>query len=193
MIAVLSAVLLVEGAFTYQRNRAVGLARSTSGKTQSQSRPGKSGRDSNWPLLTIKLASCSDCRRTVPKSRRAGTVRRTICCSTGRWPMTAPGDSSSALRSCNRPRRACRTRTCTRKSGMEYGKMGKYPEALDALATAEKTGIRASRMTYYYLGQYLQAIQGNRGAGASKTTGTCWRWIPATHPRASFGPHGRVR
>ncbi|MBV9770657.1 MAG: tetratricopeptide repeat protein [Bryobacterales bacterium] len=44
--------------------------------------------------------------------------------------------------------------------GMEYGKIGRYPEALDALTTAQKLDPSFA-MTYYYLGN-IHAIQGNQ-------------------------------
>jgi tetratricopeptide (TPR) repeat protein len=44
--------------------------------------------------------------------------------------------------------------------GMEYGKIGKYPEALDALTMAERLNPNFA-MTYYYLGN-IHAIQGNQ-------------------------------
>ncbi len=47
---------------------------------------------------------------------------------------------------------------------MEYGKIGKYPEALDALAKAQ--GLDPGfAMTYYYLGN-IHSIQGNQAQAA---------------------------
>ena len=44
--------------------------------------------------------------------------------------------------------------------GMEYGKQGKYPEALEALATAERLNPKFE-MTYVYRGNIFE-VQGDK-------------------------------
>ena len=70
--------------------------------------------------------------------------------------------------------------------GMEYGKMGKYPQALDALATAVKLDPDFA-MTYFYLRQHPQR-PGRQGREPRKSTGTRWRWIRRINRRATLWP-----
>ena len=50
--------------------------------------------------------------------------------------------------------------------GMEYGKQGKYPEALDALATAERLNPKFE-MTYVYRGGVYE-LQGDKDRAAEE-------------------------
>ena len=52
--------------------------------------------------------------------------------------------------------------------GMEYGKQGNYPEALEALATAEKSDPKFA-MTYVYRGNIFE-VQGDNAAPRPRNT-----------------------
>ena len=159
LIGSLALVLVVEGALTYQRNllwgSAIDMWKDTVSKSPQKLRPRFQ--------LAMRRFSGGRLRRLggrIPKSRRTGAARTMTCCSIGRWPTTAPGTRSRRSRSFSRRPRSIPSAHVYSQIGMEYGKMGKYPEALDALATAQRLDPGFA-MTYYYLGN-IHAIQGNQ-------------------------------
>ncbi len=159
MIAVLSAVLLVEGVFTYQRNElwasAIDIWKDTVAKSPGKVRP-------RYQLAYVyyQAGQCSDAAeqygKTAELSNRVGADLLLD------WALAydCAGRSEDALAKLKLAAERMPNAHIYSQLGMEYGKMGRYPEALEALAKAQKRNPRFA-MTYFYLGN-IYSIQGNR-------------------------------
>ncbi len=173
----LSLVLVVEGSFTYQTKSAVGLARSISGKTRSSKSPQKLRPRFQLAFAPIfKLAIVADAVDEFQKGRRAGTseVRSVARLGAGvrlRWKLAAGHRETAAGRGPRHPNAHVYSQI-----GMEYGKMGKYPEALDALATAQRTGSQLRLDDLCTTSATYSACKATRRR-PRKTTGARWRSI----------------
>lgn len=159
LIAVLSAVLLAESVFTYQRNElwasAIDIWKDTVAKSPTKYRP-------RFQLAYVyyQAGQCSDAAEQY--ERTAKLTKRPEADLLLDWALAddCAGRPEDALAKLKLAAQKLPTAHIYSQIGMEYGKMGRYPEALDALATAQKKSPRFG-MTYFYLGN-IYSIQGNR-------------------------------
>jgi tetratricopeptide (TPR) repeat protein len=158
LIGSLALVLVVEGAFTYQRNllwgSAIDIWKDTVAKSPQKLRP-------RFQLAFAELQSgaCSD---SVNDFQKAASLEPATDDLLVDWALAydCAGSPQQAIAKFQEAAAHHPDGHVYSQIGMEYGKMGKYPEALDALATAQRLDAGFA-MTYYYLGN-IHAIQGNR-------------------------------
>jgi len=158
VIGVLAVVLVVEAVFTYQRNQlwgnAVDIWKDTVAKSPQGLRP-----RFQLAYVEFQAGSCTD---AVADYQVASQLARPTMDLYIDWALAydCAGNSEQALATLQKAVASRPNAHVYSQIGMEYGKMGKYAEALDALATAEKLNPRFA-MTYFYLGN-IHSIQGNR-------------------------------
>jgi tetratricopeptide (TPR) repeat protein len=157
-IGVLALVLVVEGAMTYQRNLLWGSAIDTWKDTVSKS-PQKLRPRFQLAFAYFHAAACSD---SVDEFQKAAALEPPTYDLLLDWALAydCAGNPQQAIAKFQQAAAQHPDGQTYSQIGMEYGKMGKYPEALDALATAQRLDPSFA-MTYYYLGN-VHAIQGNQ-------------------------------
>lgn len=151
-------VLIVEGALTYQRNllwsNTVDIWKDTVSKSPEKYRP-------RFQLAHAEYdaGSCSDAAEQYQKVASMERPKYDLLLDWG-LAYDCAGNPQQALAKLQQSAEMKPSAHIYSQIGMEYGKMGKYPEALAALEIARKRKPRFA-MTYYYLGN-VHASQGNQ-------------------------------
>lgn len=156
-VGALALVLVVEGAITYQRNllwgNAIDIWKDTVAKSPEKLRP-----RFQLAFAEFQAGTCSD---SVADFQKASALEPPTYDLLLDWALAhdCAGHPQQAVAKLQQAAAQHADGHVYSQIGMEYGKMGKYPEALDALATAQRLDPGFA-MTYYYLGN-IHAIQGN--------------------------------
>ncbi len=158
LIGSLALLLVVEGALTYQRNLLWGSAIDIWKDTVSKS-PRKLRPRFQLAMADFQAAACSD---SVDEFQKAAALEPPAYDLLLDWSLAydCAGNRQQALAKLNQAVAQHPSAHVYSQIGKEYGAMGKYPEALDALATARRLDPRFA-MTYYYLGN-IAVIQGDQ-------------------------------
>lgn len=157
LIGSLAVVLVAEGAITYQRNlpwgNAIEIWKDTVSKSPRKLRP-----RFQLAFAEFQAGACAD---SVDEFQRAATLEPPTYDLLLDWALAydCAGNPQQAIAKLQQAAAEHPDGHLYSQIGMEYGKIGKYPEALDALATAQRLDPGFA-MTYYYLGN-IHAIQGN--------------------------------
>jgi protein O-mannosyl-transferase len=162
LITSLAAVLVIEGALTYQRNElwssAIALWQDSVSKSPHKLRP-------RFQLASayFQAGSCSNAVDEFQKAAQIEPARYDLLLD---WALAydCAGQPDQAIAKLKQAAAIHGSAHVYSQLGMQYGKMGKYPEALDALRAAEKLDPNFA-MTYYYLGN-IHSIQGDRARAA---------------------------
>jgi protein O-mannosyl-transferase len=158
LIGSLALVLVVEGALTYQRNLlwggAIDIWKDTVSKSPQKLRP-------RFQLAQAYFQT-ADCADSVDEFGKAAALEPPAYDLLLDWGLAydCAGNSQLAIAKFQQAAAQHPNAHTYSQLGMEYGKVGKYPEALEALSTAQRLNPGFA-MTYYYLGN-IHAIQGNR-------------------------------
>ncbi len=158
LITVLSVVLVLEAGATYQRNElwgnAIDMWKDSVAKSPNKVRPRFQ--------LALKYYQAGQCTDSVEEFGRAAQVEPPTWSLLLDWGLAydCAGNSDEAIAKFNQAALIEKDAHVYSQLGMEYGKMGKYPQALDALDTAVKLEPTFA-MTYFYLGN-IHNIQGDR-------------------------------
>jgi tetratricopeptide (TPR) repeat protein len=158
LIGSLALVLVVEGALTYQRNllwgSAIDIWKDTVSKSPQKLRP-------RFQLAQAYFQT-ADCADSVDEFGKAAALEPPAYDLLLDWGLAydCAGNSQLAIAKFQQAAAQHPNAHTYSQLGMEYGKVGKYPEALEALSTAQRLNPGFA-MTYYYLGN-IHAIQGNR-------------------------------
>jgi len=162
LVTALSAILIIEAAATYQRNQlwnsAIDLWKDTVSKSPNKYRP-----RFQLAFAYYLAGDSADALEQFQKTADLGKITFDLMLDWGQAYDTA-GKMDQALEKFKQAAAIERNAHVYSQIGMEDGKMGKYPEALDALATAQKLDPRFA-MTYYTLGNVYE-MQGNRAQAA---------------------------
>jgi protein O-mannosyl-transferase len=158
LIGVLALVLIAEGALTYQRNLLWGSAIDIWKDTVSKS-PAKLRPRFQLAFAEFQSAACSDSVDEFGKAAALEPPKYDLLLD---WALAydCAGNPQQAIAKLQQAAVEHPSAHVYSQIGKEYGGMGKYPEALEALETAQRLDPRFA-MTYYYLGN-IHAIQGNR-------------------------------
>jgi tetratricopeptide (TPR) repeat protein len=154
----LALVLVVEGAITYQRNvlwsSAVDIWKDTVSKSPQKLRP-----RFQLAFAYFQVASCNN---SIDEFQKAAALEPPQFDLLLDWALAydCAGNSQQAIAKLQQAVAQHPSAHVYSQIGMEYGKTGKYPEALDALAAARRLDPGFA-MTYYYLGN-IHAIQGDQ-------------------------------
>jgi protein O-mannosyl-transferase len=157
-IGTLALVLIVEGALTYQRNllwgSAIDMWKDTVSKSPQKLRP-------RFQLAQayFQTAACADSADEYGKAAALEPPDWELLLDWG-LAYDCAGNPRQAIAKFQQAAARHPDGHVYSQIGMEYGKIGKYQEALDALATAQRLDPGFA-MTYYYLGN-IHAIQGNQ-------------------------------
>ena len=154
LAGVLAAVLVVEGGFTYQRNvlwgSETGLWSDTVTKSPNKYRP-----RFQLALADFHAGACGDSVEQYQKTAELAPVTWDLLLD---WALAydCAGNSAQAIAKFQEAATRHPSAHMYSQLGREYGKIGKYPEALDALAMAQRLEPGFA-MTYYTLGDVHQA------------------------------------
>ena len=157
LVGVLALVLVIEGAITYQRNllwgSEIAIWKDTASKSPRKLRPRY-----QLAMADFHAAACAD---SVDEFQKAATLEPPTWDLLLDWALAydCAGNQQQAIAKLQQAAAQHPNAHVYSQIGMEYGKTGNYPEALEALATAERLDPGFA-MTYYYLGN-IHAIQGN--------------------------------
>ena len=174
LIAGLSLVLLAEGAATYQRNQlwanAIDLWKDSVAKSPNKVRPRFQ--------LAFKYYQAGRCAEAVEEFGKAAQLEPPKFNLLLDWALAydCNGNGDEALAKLTQASMIQKDAHIYSQIGMEYGKMGKYPQALDALQTAVKMDPNFG-MTYFYLGN-VHSAQGDRARAAEE-----YRHVLALEPQ----------
>jgi tetratricopeptide (TPR) repeat protein len=156
-IGALTLVLVVEGAITYQRNllwgNEIDIWKDTVAKSPRKLRPRL------WlAQAEYHAAACAD---SVGEYQKAAAMEPPTWDLLLNWGLAydCAGNSPQAIAKFQQAVAQHPSAHTYSQLGRQYGKSGQYPEALDALTTAQHLDPGFA-MTYYYLGN-IHAIQGN--------------------------------
>jgi protein O-mannosyl-transferase len=157
-VGVLALVLVVEGAITYQRNllwgSAIDMWKDAVSKSPQKLRP-------RFQLAQayFQAGACTD---SVDEFGKAAALEPPAYDLLLDWGLAydCAGNPQQAIAKFQQAAAQHPNAHTYSQLGMEYGKVGKYPEALEALSAAQRLDAGFA-MTYYYLGN-IHAIQGNR-------------------------------
>jgi tetratricopeptide (TPR) repeat protein len=158
LVGTLALVLVVEGVLTYQRNllwsNAVDIWKDTVSKS-----PGKYRAGFQLARAEYDAGSCSEAAEQYQRIAGMGRPHYDLLLD---WALAydCAGDSQQAIAKFQQSAALHPTAHIYSQIGMEYGKVGKYPEALAALQIARQRNPRFA-MTYYYLGN-VHAGQGDQ-------------------------------
>jgi tetratricopeptide (TPR) repeat protein len=158
LIGTLALVLVVEGALTYQRNllwgSAIDIWKDTAAKSPRKLRP-------RFQLAFVEFQSGA-CADSVNDFQKAATLQPPTYDLLLDWGLAydCAGNQQQAIAKFQQAAALNPNGQTYSQIGMEYGKAGKYTEALEALETAQRLEPGFA-MTYYYLGN-IHAIQGNQ-------------------------------
>jgi tetratricopeptide (TPR) repeat protein len=158
LIGSLCLVLAAEGAMTYQRNllwgSAIDIWKDTVSKSPRKLRPRFQ--------LAFAYFQAASCTNAVDEFQKAAALEPPKFDLLLDWALAydCAGNSPRAIATLQQAAGQHPNAHVYSQIGMEYGKIGKYPEALDALSKAQQLDPSFA-MTYYYLGN-IHAIQGNQ-------------------------------
>jgi protein O-mannosyl-transferase len=158
LIGTLALVLVVEGALTYQRNllwgSAIDIWKDTAAKSPQKLRP-------RFQLAFVEFQSGA-CADSINDFQKAASLQPPTSDLLLDWGLAydCAGNPQQAIAKFQQAAALNPNGQTYSQIGMEYGKAGKYPEALEALGTAQRLEPGFA-MTYYYLGN-IHAIQGNQ-------------------------------
>lgn len=164
MIALLSAVLLAEAALCYQRNElwssAVDIWKDTVAKSPAKIRPRFQ--------LAYAYYQAQHCGEAVEEYSKAAQIEPAKYELLLDWALAydCAGNPTEAINKLKQAASMSRSAHVYSQIGMEFGKQGKYPEAIVALATAEQLDPKFG-MTYAYRGNVYE-VQGNVAAAAQE-------------------------
>jgi tetratricopeptide (TPR) repeat protein len=157
-IGTLAVVLLLEGALTYQRNllwsNSVDIWKDTVAKSPDKYRP-----RFQLAYALYQAGSCSDAAEQYAKAATIEKPRYDLFLDWG-LAYDCAGDPQRALEKLQSSAELKRDAHIFSQIGMEYGKIGKYPEALKSLERARRANPRFA-MTYYYMGN-IHSLQGDQ-------------------------------
>jgi tetratricopeptide (TPR) repeat protein len=154
LAGVLAAVLVVEGALTYQRNvlwgSEAGLWSDTVAKSPNKYRP-----RFQLALADFHAGACAESVEQYQKTAELAPVTWDLLLD---WALAydCAGNSAQAIAKFQEAATRHPSAHTYSQLGREYGKTGKYPEALDALGMAQRLDPGFA-MTYYTLGDVHQA------------------------------------
>jgi Tfp pilus assembly protein PilF len=174
LIAALSLVLLAEGAATYQRNllwaSAIDLWKDSVAKSPNKLRPRFQ--------LAFKYYQAGRCAESVEEFGKAAQLEPPKFNLLLDWALAydCNGNGEEALAKLTQASLIQKDAHVYSQIGMEYGKMGKYPQALDALQTAVNLDPNFG-MTYFYLAN-VHSAQGDRARAAEE-----YRHVLALEPQ----------
>jgi hypothetical protein len=156
-VGTLALVLVVEGVFTYQRNLLWGSEIDIWKDAVSKS-PRKVRPRFQLAMADFQASACSD---SVDEFQKAAALRQPSYDLLLDWALAydCAGNTAQALAKFQLATAMHPSAHTYSQLGREYGKIGRYPEALDALTTAQRLEPRFA-MTYYYLGN-IHVIQGD--------------------------------
>ena len=158
MFAVLGVVLLAEGALSYQRNElwgnAVAIWKDTAQKSPHKLRP-------RYQLAFVEFQQQA-CSASVDDYAKAAEIEPPSHDLLVDWALAydCAGQSDAAIAKLKQAVTVQPTAHAYSMLAREYGKTGRYPEALDALEKGEKADPNFA-MTYYTRGAVYES-QGNR-------------------------------
>jgi protein O-mannosyl-transferase len=162
LIGSLCLVLAAEGVMTYQRNvlwgSAIDIWKDTVSKSPRKLRPRFQ--------LAFAYFQAASCTNSVDEFQKAATLEPPKFDLLLDWALAydCAGNSPQAIATLQQAAAQHPNAHVYSQIGMEYGRIGKYPEALDALTAAQRLDPGFA-MTYYYLGN-IHAIQGNQAQAA---------------------------
>jgi hypothetical protein len=162
LIGSLCLILAAEGAMTYQRNllwgSAIDIWKDTVSKSPRKLRPRFQ--------LAFAYFQAASCANSVDEFQKAAELEPPKSDLLLDWALAydCAGNSQLAIAKLQQAAVQQPSAHVYSQIGMEYGKMGKYPEAMDALSVAQRLDPGFA-MTYYYLGN-IHAIQGNQAQAA---------------------------
>jgi protein O-mannosyl-transferase len=163
-IAVLGLVVLAEAGLTYQRNQlyssAIAIWKDTAEKSPAKVRP-------RFQLAYAYYQS-QHCSEAVGEYAKAAALQKPTYDLLLDWALAYdcaanPDQTIAKLRQAAATKKNAHVYS---QIGMEYGKQGKYPEAMDALATAQQLDPKFA-MTYVYRGNIFE-VQHNATAAAEE-------------------------
>lgn len=160
----LTVVLIIEAAATYQRNvlwsNAIDLWKDTVSKSPEKYRPRFQ--------LAFAYYLAGDNGDAIEQFQKTAELHKPTYDLLLDWGLAydAAGKTDEALAKFKQAAGMERDAHIYQTIGNEYGKMGKYPEALEALATAQTLDPRFA-MTYYTRGNVYEQ-QGNRAQAAQE-------------------------
>ena len=158
LVAALAAILVIEGALTYQRNllwsNAVDIWKDTVAKSPEKYR-------ARFQLARAEY-DAGDCADSAEQYQKIAELQRPHWDLLLDWGLAydCAGNSQQAVEKFRQSADLRPSAHTYSQLGMEYGKTGKYPEALDALQKAEDRNPRFA-MIYYYRGN-IHASQGDQ-------------------------------
>jgi protein O-mannosyl-transferase len=153
----LAVVLVAEGALTYQRNllwgNAVEIWKDTVSKSPAKYRP-------SFQLARVEY-DAGDCSAAVEQYQKTAMLEPPKDDLLLDWGLAydCAGNSQEAVAKFQQSAAMRPSAHAYSQLGMEFGKIGKYPEALAALQTAQERNPRFA-MIYYYFGN-VHTAQGN--------------------------------
>jgi protein O-mannosyl-transferase len=158
LVPTLALVLLVESGLTYQRNllwgSAVDIWKDTVAKSPEKYRP-----RFQLAYAEYQAGSCSDAVEQYQKAATLVSPRHDLLLDWG-LAYDCAGNPQQAIAKLEQSADQQPNAHVYSQIGMEYGKIGKYPEALAALEMAKDWNPDFA-MTYYYLGN-IHSLQGNQ-------------------------------
>jgi len=158
LVAALGLVLIVEGVLTYERNllwgNAVDIWKDSVSKSPTKYRP-------RYQLAFVEYQA-GICADAVEQYQQAAAIERPRHDLLLDWALAydCAGNPQQAIAKLQQAAALEPSAHTYSQIGMEFGKMGKYPEALAALETAQQRDPRFA-MTYFYIGN-IHALQGNQ-------------------------------
>jgi protein O-mannosyl-transferase len=164
LIAVLGLVLAAEAALSYQRNQlwnsAVDIWKDTTDKSPAKWRPRFQ--------LAFAYYHAGRCGEAVEEYAKAAQLEQPKFELLVDWALAydCAGNQEEAIIKLKEAAAITKNAHVYSQIGMEYGKQGKYPEALDALATAERLNPNFE-MTYVYRGGVYE-LQGDKARAAEQ-------------------------
>ncbi len=164
MITVLGLVLLAEAGLSYQRNQlwssAVEIWKDTAAKSPKKVRP-------RFQLAMVYYQSqhCGEAVEEFAKAAQLETPKFDLLLD---WALAydCAGKPEDTVAKLKQAASITGNSHVYSQIGMEYGKQGKYPEAMDALATAERLNPNFE-MTYVYRGNIYE-VQGDKVRAAQE-------------------------
>jgi tetratricopeptide (TPR) repeat protein len=158
LITVLGLVLLADGALAYQRNQlyssVVDIWKDTTDKSPAKWRPRFQ--------LAFAYYHAGRCGEAVEEYAKASLLDKPKFELLVDWALAydCAGNPEEAVVKLEQAASITKNAHVYSQIGMEYGKQRKYPEALDALATAERLNPKFE-MTYVYRGNIYE-VQGDK-------------------------------
>ena len=164
LVTALSLVLVAEAAATYHRNQlwgnAIDIWKDSVAKSPQKVRP-----RFQLAFLYYQSGRCADSVEEFNKTAQLEPPKFSLLLD---WALAydCAGNSEEAIAKFTQASLIQKDAHVYSQIGMEYGKMGKYALALDALNTAVKLDPNFA-MTYFYLGN-IHNIQGDRARAAEE-------------------------